>query len=314
MSSKRSPRQLLFFFSHSLASLAYSYWEMGHPSLRWRSRFTKRNVALGALAWVALSFFYVRCDPAYLLRPPLVPTTPTRSRVCANDVTGALSPERVASALSARHAWGEQPFAWSQPSFTRRNDLMTTSSMVLQATSPRSWYRQRAPYVGAIVKQVLTSFLGIDTSSSWHLFDEMGPVTLTCDQMRVLGTTDEEKRVCWTASLARDDCVVFSIGSNNQWTFEEAVVKGTRCKVHTFDCTVRNPQPPDSVRGRVSFHPLCLGREKTLRQGKAAKSNAFGQNKGYSLPLLRRRHFDQHVRGITGRQWGCPPRAAQNGH
>jgi hypothetical protein len=62
--------------------------------------------------------------------------------------------------------------------------------------------------------------------------------------MRILGQGDEEKRVCWTPEFEQDDCVVFSLGSNNQWTFEENVVKETKCKIHTFDCTVFDPRPP----------------------------------------------------------------------
>ncbi len=33
-------------------------------------------------------------------------------------------------------------------------------------------------------------------------------------------------------------CVVFSIGSNNNFRFEDAVLAETKCTVHTYDCFV----------------------------------------------------------------------------
>merc|ERR1711916_24844 len=97
-----------------------------------------------------------------------------------------------------------------------------------------------------------------DTSRSWPPFDMFGPSTLRCPDMRILGEGDEEKRICWTPSFEKEDCVIFSLGSNNQWTFEENVVKETKCKIHTFDCTVFDPRPPEAVKPRVTFYPLCL--------------------------------------------------------
>ena len=53
-------------------------------------------------------------------------------------------------------------------------------------------------------------------------------------------------------------CVVVSIGSNNQWGFEEAVASSSHCRVETFDCTV-DATVPAPLRSRVTFHPFCLG-------------------------------------------------------
>ncbi len=72
----------------------------------------------------------------------------------------------------------------------------------------------------------------------------------------VLGQGDEEKRIC--GSLPADGCLVFSLGSNNQWTFEQAVLRASpACVVHTFDCTLTGEQarPPPGV----VFHSTCMG-------------------------------------------------------
>ncbi len=53
-------------------------------------------------------------------------------------------------------------------------------------------------------------------------------------------------------------CVIVSMGSNNEFGFEESVLKETKCDVHTYDCT---SEPRVLQEGRhffykVGVHPL----------------------------------------------------------
>ena len=69
--------------------------------------------------------------------------------------------------------------------------------------------------------------------------------------------SDTSKIVCGLNTL-RSPCVVYSIGSNNDWSFELGVLKSTSCEVHTFDCTgdrSRFKVPPSN---RLFFHYECL--------------------------------------------------------
>lgn len=53
-------------------------------------------------------------------------------------------------------------------------------------------------------------------------------------------------------------CIVYSLGSNNAFDFEEAVLRETNnCTVHTFDCT--SEPPKRSLGPRFSFHKTCVG-------------------------------------------------------
>jgi hypothetical protein len=89
----------------------------------------------------------------------------------------------------------------------------------------------------------------------------MGSPVLKCPYVRSFGTGDEEKRFCWSHELEQDEnCIVFSIGSNNLWGFEASFAKTTSCKIHTFDCTVKAIVPA-KLRDRVTFHHACLGSE-----------------------------------------------------
>eukprot|EP00597_Dinobryon_sp_UTEXLB2267_P000664 CAMPEP_0170070144 /NCGR_PEP_ID=MMETSP0019_2-20121128/8551_1 /TAXON_ID=98059 /ORGANISM="Dinobryon sp., Strain UTEXLB2267" /LENGTH=244 /DNA_ID=CAMNT_0010278359 /DNA_START=244 /DNA_END=978 /DNA_ORIENTATION=+ len=92
----------------------------------------------------------------------------------------------------------------------------------------------------------------------------LGPVGPACNQkLEVYGRGDEEKRACGLKEIAEGAdgaCIIFSIGSNNQWIFEEDIFDRTQCKVETFDCTVGDHvHPPERIQSRVHLHRICLG-------------------------------------------------------
>lgn len=96
----------------------------------------------------------------------------------------------------------------------------------------------------------------------WKEFDSLGPVTPSvCPNLITVGyTKDEEKKLCWNESVFKNpNCVIFSLGSNNQWSFEEDMLQKTECRIFTFDCTIKKPETPLLSNKRLSFHPYCVG-------------------------------------------------------
>lgn len=101
-------------------------------------------------------------------------------------------------------------------------------------------------------------------------WDLLGPVGPKCLQLQSYGAgslhlgqkstiaDDEGKKAC---GLQREpNCTVIAIGSNGQWGFEAALVSGTSCAVHTFDCTVDDTvRAPAAIRHRVTLHRYCIG-------------------------------------------------------
>lgn len=69
---------------------------------------------------------------------------------------------------------------------------------------------------------------------------------------------DGGKLVCTDNAFQEDGCTIISLGSNNQFDFEEAIVNRTKCVVHTFDCTLK--QAPVFQHPNVQFHNVCVGR------------------------------------------------------
>mmetsp|Transcript_6050 Transcript_6050/g.12253 ORF Transcript_6050/g.12253 Transcript_6050/m.12253 type:complete len:169 (+) Transcript_6050:638-1144(+) len=102
-----------------------------------------------------------------------------------------------------------------------------------------------------------------DENAGPLFFHDNWEPTWHCAFMQRLGNKgDGGKWVCDPYKLAGSaDCVVLSIGSNNQFDFEEAILAvNPRCEIHTFDHTIANPsnKPP-----AVHFHPFGLGAQDT---------------------------------------------------
>jgi hypothetical protein len=97
----------------------------------------------------------------------------------------------------------------------------------------------------------------------------------SCAHLTVFGEEstnyDEAKRFCYDAGGYSSEqgygkgCVVYSIGSNNQWDFEQHMHDHTVCQhIETFDCTVMAEVSAD-IRDRTHFHHICLGGQSTQR-------------------------------------------------
>ena len=111
-------------------------------------------------------------------------------------------------------------------------------------------------------------------------FDASPPVARCAPLTRLgAGVTrgDGGKWLCGQAALT-PGCIIYSLGSNNEWDFEVAVLAETPCEVFTFDCT-SNPPPPDIATPRLHFERVCLGHGggdtfRTLGELAAARGHA----------------------------------------
>jgi hypothetical protein len=81
-------------------------------------------------------------------------------------------------------------------------------------------------------------------------------------RMRADVRVDAPRSLCaWDAYRHRDDCTVYSLGSNGDIAFERAVINSTTsCIVHTFDCTMQGMrwQTERRLGERLWFHPWCI--------------------------------------------------------
>jgi Methyltransferase domain len=104
------------------------------------------------------------------------------------------------------------------------------------------------------------------------IFDLFEPEAVCLTEERFGGSSDEQyvaygdgpKFVCAVDYLREyyqkqeENCLVYSVGSNNNIMFEKAVKKHIGCEIHTFDPTLGTP----FIGGDYStFHPWGLGKE-----------------------------------------------------
>jgi hypothetical protein len=114
---------------------------------------------------------------------------------------------------------------------------------------------------------------GFEEGKGWVLYDHIRAAKpeeeITCDgHLKPFGIFEERdggedpKLLCWDSHVQKEEkeagCVIISVGSNNQFSFEEAMVKDSTCHLHTFDCTVADPTPPASLNGRMTYYNFCL--------------------------------------------------------
>ena len=96
-----------------------------------------------------------------------------------------------------------------------------------------------------------------------ELWNALGPVGPSCSNVLTFARGDDMKTACTTNETYGTDNVIISVGSNNQWAFENDVLKKLpQTAVHTFDCTlgthVDHAVRSGKVRG-LTFHDACLG-------------------------------------------------------
>jgi hypothetical protein len=103
------------------------------------------------------------------------------------------------------------------------------------------------------------------------------PAVSVCESLVAFGNPGPQRKLaCATPSLVEsEDCVVISVGSENEWNFEHDIVQKTKCRVEVFDCTsaAARASPGGTVPGyarliwsvpkhlthRVRLHNKCLG-------------------------------------------------------
>ena len=82
------------------------------------------------------------------------------------------------------------------------------------------------------------------------------PKDTKCTRVERIGNTGDGGKLVCVDHIIQNACIVYSLGSRLDFSFEIDVVRRLGCVVHTFDCTVGNPK---GVPFGVSFHPWCVG-------------------------------------------------------
>lgn len=105
----------------------------------------------------------------------------------------------------------------------------------------------------------------IVSNDNWatYFFQRNWEPSYSCDVKARFGSPGEGgKWICDPHVLLKEHCVVYSVGSNNDFSFEESIHSfNPACEIHTFDPTVKYPtnRPP-----YVHFHRYGVGKSDRL--------------------------------------------------
>jgi hypothetical protein len=100
----------------------------------------------------------------------------------------------------------------------------------------------------------------INTAVTHTPYDSLPNVVPCVDEVY----TDADAKVICGISRLQAPCVIYSLGSDGNFVFEEAVSKKTRCEIHTFDCTVSKERLPAILPARVTYHSICVGSDEEV--------------------------------------------------
>ena len=117
----------------------------------------------------------------------------------------------------------------------------------------------------------------LEPSTSERFTAGIGPVGPACSEPITFSKGRyEEKQICFHPGRKEqrndadrgegmgEECNIVSIGSNDQWGFEEEVMSNpllSDCVTHTFDCTLRGAPKKKPQNDEVKFYPYCIGSE-----------------------------------------------------
>ena len=79
-----------------------------------------------------------------------------------------------------------------------------------------------------------------------------------CDHITRIGGEGDGGKLFCSDGFPEANCVVYSLGSRLDFTFEIDVMKRLKCAVYTFDCTVGKPEA-EKIPAGISFFPWCIG-------------------------------------------------------
>jgi hypothetical protein len=70
------------------------------------------------------------------------------------------------------------------------------------------------------------------------------------------GNLEDGGKLFCDLGVLQAPCLIISLGSRNEYSFEQDVLNRTQCEVHSYDCTVDGMSV---MPGRHFFHKKCLG-------------------------------------------------------
>jgi len=116
--------------------------------------------------------------------------------------------------------------------------------------------------------------------------DKATELSTTCANIKRVGGAGDGGKLLCVDDIRGNDCIVYSLGSRLDFSFEIDIVKRFGCRVHTFDCTVGTPRASQIPAG-VSFHPWCVGDKDETKAISSDLGHQGESGQYYTLTTIR---------------------------
>lgn len=207
-------------------------------------------------------YLFVLAPTLPIINPykPILRSARINWKPCDNTKLTSLHKDSLDKIIHDRLQWGQERYYWKecQENPCQRDSFMVSSPL----TGEKTIENAPLPFFHNII-----AYYGIARPFPHSRFDMMGPIQPeVCHLIQIGETEDESRQIC----ILDDDssCSVFSIGSNNQWEFEQSIAGlSKKCEIHTFDCTVKEAIIPNDIEARVRFYNTCLSDKDELSNG-----------------------------------------------
>ena len=138
-------------------------------------------------------------------------------------------------------------------------------------TSPRRGYGEPLPgrFQNAVKSPIFYERRWVDiiepreSKLKWDV--GLGPIGPKCSNLIQLGATNDDgdggKSMCIPKieNGSNNECHVISIGGNDNWVFEIAMVRMMNCTTYTFDCTLPGGKPKNKPNNdQMKFFNYCI--------------------------------------------------------
>lgn len=119
---------------------------------------------------------------------------------------------------------------------------------------------------------------------SFPIFNFAPPLAAKICSLTKYGGSDDGGKFLCSLDQLQEGCVIYSLGSNNNFQFEMSMLRETPCSIHTFDCTVDGFNKPADPR--VVFHRQCLGNRVAIGESMRLLGRSFDSSLFFSLAEL----------------------------
>ena len=266
-------------------------------------------VLLGLATFIQALFYWPRDTDSHQPLAPLSHCEPSHESLPSYQQAPGSRPEPLSSSLPAENRHGQLSFCEANPVLARLN----RSAIIALEPHWRQWHHgsiRRAQQLSVALssgveigqyyvypQQLPTLDHNVCAKTIPGVVDGVryiAPVDslMPCASLAQFGQSltagDTAKWLCEGNALLNDtDCVVYSLGSNNQFEFEESVLAQFKhCHMYTFDCT---SSPPPTPIPRLHFERSCVGDTDAVIQGRQYHTlqSLMSANHHSSVSLLK---------------------------